>query len=54
MKEHVCGGCEAKLCCVFVCFACGWMNFAVNCFPLLGSSLFEGFCVFEFSECISP
>ena len=40
---------------VCFCMPCLWgTNFALNCFPLLGSSFCEGFCVFECSECISP
>ena len=35
----------------FVCLACGWTDFAVNCFPLLGSSFFKGFV---FSSVLSP
>ena len=38
----------------FVCLACGWMYFVVNCFPLFESSFCEGFCVSSYSEYISP
>ena len=33
---------EAKRWCVFVCLACGWTDFAINCFLLRGSSFCKG------------